>query len=331
MSCYSVRPNTNIFTVYTGLTASGYDLAQPDQGELIHNVIRRIMDYRWPQRVLDYFRMARTDTCEVNPYWPRAFLLAFSSLHLSGPPSYEYTNPGEIIQRILEQDINPADKQPDTISWLMELPEVYAIIQSQPVFSKIWELFPNALDTDQCEQEVHRALSSIVHHIAVDADQFPEIIVVPNPLQSPEVTDFVAVDGVLYVIGSHPDSSSIIHEVLHHIFESTLRSCRELIDLSFYLFAPVRDEMIRLQYAWADDLPSWYRVFEENLVRATVIWIMHQDDLCAAMEAADYQHSFGFIYVPIITKYLTENEAVLRNLTSFIGECLRECDRYNSQ
>jgi len=212
----------------------------------------------------------------------------------------------------------------------MGLPEIYTIIRSQPVFSKIWELFLRALDTNQCEQEAHRALSSVMRYVQVEPEQLPHIIVVPNPLQSPEATDFVAMDGVLYVIAARPDSSSIIHEVLHHVFEPALQSCRELVGHFFHLFAPVRDEMIRLQYAWANDLPSWYRVFEESLVRATVIWILHQDDPCAVMKTANHQHSFGFTYVPIIARHLMENEAALKNLTSFIEECLQECDKYNS-
>lgn len=315
---YSIHPDVNIFTVYTGLTASGYDLAR---SETIYNVIRRILDHQWPQRVLDYFRRARNNNLGINPYWPRAYLLAFSSLYISDPLSYT----SQVTKRIEEMDINPSDKGSDTISWLMELPEVCAIVRGQSVFDYVWEFFLNSLDISQYEQEAFKALSSVMNHIEVKPEQLPEIIIVPNPLQSPEITDFVDINDILYVISSQPDSSSIIHEVLHRVFSPFLQSCREIIRRFFYLFEPVRDRMINIQYAWTDDLPSWNRVFEENLVRATVIWIVYQDDQYAMRKAADYQSSFGFIYIPTIVKQLMKRRMLLEDFTSFIEECLWEC------
>ena len=326
--CYSVRPNINIFAVYVGLTASGYNLAHFSSDEPIHDVIRSIIDSQWSQRVLDYFQEAQTKTCEVNPYWPRAFLLALSSLYFSGPPGYKYMSPRQVTKHIENLDmINPADKQADTINWLMELPEVYAIIRSQPVFDKIWSLFLRTLNISQYEKETSEAISSIVEQVGVTLSQLPRIIIVPNPLQAPQVTDSVTVNGGVYVIKAQPDTSSIAHEVLHQLFGPGLEACRKTISVFHHFLAPVRDEMIRWQYAWDDDILSWNRVFEENLMRAAEIWIGYQGNPSAAGEAADFQASPGFIYVPIILRHLMTKWSGLKDFTSFVEECLRACEK----
>jgi len=328
ISRYSVRPNINIFAVYVGLTASGYDLARFSSVDPGHDVIRKITDAQWPQRVMNYFKEARTKICEVNPYWPRAFLLALSSLYLSGPPGYKYMDAHQVTKHIEILDmINPADKQPDTISWLMELPEVYAILRAQPAFDKIWGLFLSTLNISQCEEEVAKAISSIVEQIRVIPSQLSRITIIPNPLQAPQVTDFVTMNGEVYVIKAQPDASSIAHEVLHQLFGPGLKACRTTINRFRHLLTPILDKMIRWQYAWDDGLFSWNRVFEENLMRAAEIWIGYRGNPGDAREAADFQACLGFIYVPIILRQLTTEWSGLKDFTSFIEECLQACNK----
>jgi hypothetical protein len=327
MSYHKVYPNVNIFTVYVGLTASGYDMAQYSSNDPMYDVTLKIQDFQWSQQILDYFRIARTNTCEVNPYWPRAYLLAFSSLYISDDPEYRYTDPDGVVKRIEElKMINPADKQPDTLNWLMELPSVYTIIRSQRIFEDIWNLYLETINVGQYEKEAFEAISSIVNQVGVTPNQLPRIIIVPNPLQAMEVTDFAMANGNVYVIKAQPDSSSIIHEILHYLFEPILESCDTMIERFHHLLTPVLDKMIRLQYAWADDLPSWNRVFEENLMRSATIWITYRNDPNVAHEIADHDTDYGFVYVPIILRQFIEKWSDLANFEPFIQECLQACE-----
>lgn len=62
MSNNSISRNKNIFTVYVGLTAAGYDLAKTPENKLIHDAITEV---RWAEDILHYYGKARTYTCEV--------------------------------------------------------------------------------------------------------------------------------------------------------------------------------------------------------------------------------------------------------------------------
>lgn len=86
MRHYSVKTNKNIFTVFVGLTASGYNLAENSFDRDIINSIREI---EYDEDIIVYFKKARTSTCELNPYWPKAFFLSLASLFTTEKTPYK--------------------------------------------------------------------------------------------------------------------------------------------------------------------------------------------------------------------------------------------------
>lgn len=76
-----VKISKTLFATYVGLTASGYDMADCSDREigLIIDSIRKAV---WPDDVIIYFSKARTDRCEVNPYWSKASMLSGASLRI---------------------------------------------------------------------------------------------------------------------------------------------------------------------------------------------------------------------------------------------------------
>jgi hypothetical protein len=86
---FGVSLSRPVFTLYTGLTASGYDLAAkyaPPDG-MLSALIQDIRAKAWPEDALAYFRKARLLCQGVNPYWPRAAMLLKAAFHLdrNGP------------------------------------------------------------------------------------------------------------------------------------------------------------------------------------------------------------------------------------------------------
>ena len=140
-SCY-VRASKQVFTVYVGLTASGYDLARASGGQAVRQLVQAIRDADWPEQVVTYFRQARTGRCAVNPYWPRAFLLTLASLYLPESGPYRYADPDLVSRHIQELDaLGPADMGSDTIQWVLELPDVYEVLWAQPILPRLWNLY----------------------------------------------------------------------------------------------------------------------------------------------------------------------------------------------
>ncbi|HON41819.1 MAG TPA: hypothetical protein PLM74_01645 [Bacillota bacterium] len=128
-----------------------------------------------------------------------------------------------------------------------------------------------------------------------------------------------------HLILARPDSGSIVHEVLHSLFAQALECVRPAVDEGNALYAPVRDSMIRMGYAWDDSPASWRRVWEESLVRATAIWAECGDCPAEVARAAAGHASMGFIYVPKLLQCFAGSCSGLNDVAGFILECLKVC------
>lgn len=80
---FSVELRKNVFAVYAGLIASGYDLFSIVAEDPVFDVIAEIRRIPWPQFITEYFARARKDGLGVNPYWPRAAMLLTASFYTS--------------------------------------------------------------------------------------------------------------------------------------------------------------------------------------------------------------------------------------------------------
>ena len=317
MSSSFVHPSKQIFSIYAGLTAAGYDMASPSQ------LVSAIRDANWPDDVLTYFGEARTGGCEVNPYWPRAFLLALASLYLPESPPYRYPDPLVVTRHIESLDsVSPDDTDEDTVALILELPEVYDLLQRQPVLEKLWDLHDGSIDLIRCERVVSEAASEVVERMGVAREDLPRIIVIPNPLQAPEQTDFVTLDDSVYLIKAWPDASSCIHEMLHNLLSPALALAGGEIRKSAHLLRPIFDDMVRLAYAWDESQESWQRVFEEHFIRAAEIWVSCQDN-SESSKHATMNAELGFHYVPAMVRQFQTCWSGMEKAEGFIGLCLR--------
>lgn len=61
-----------ISAIYYGLLQAGYDFYIPERSA---EHIRHIMKYRNRKHQDTFFSGAKQDTCDVYPYWPRAFMM----------------------------------------------------------------------------------------------------------------------------------------------------------------------------------------------------------------------------------------------------------------
>ena len=328
MSTCLSRASKQVFGVYLGLTASGYDLARPSRSQCLCQLIQGIKASDWPRHVLAYFRKARTDSCAVNPYWPRAFLLSLASLYLPESPPYQYSDPG-ILERHIEglDAVSPADKRADTIRWVLQLPDIYQNLWAQSVTDRLWTGYEGLINLGQAEKVAVDAAALVVRRTGIAPGRLPGIVVHPNPLQAPEVTAAVAIAESIYIIASEPDLASCIHEMLHHLLSPALALARGIIREFAYLLEPLREDMLRLGYAWDDKEQSWHRVFEEHVIRAAQIWITCGEDPESAERAAADQVRYGFRYVPAITRCFRLHWSGIDSAEDFVTHCLHACQK----
>jgi hypothetical protein len=326
MPNYSTFISRQVFGVYAGLTASGYDMARPLPGGSVQQLIKAIRHAAWPAEVTAYFRKARTDVCTVNPYWPGAFLLTLAALYLPESPPYGFRDPNLVSRHIEALDaVSPADKSQGTIHWVLALPTVYTLLWAHTGVGRLWHLYEQSIDLLECEAVAREAVSLVQKRLGAASDELPHMVITPNPLQAPEQTDYATVNGKVYVIEAGPHVTSCAHEMLHHVLSPTLESSRSAISEFKYLLGPIREQMLSLRYAWDNTEESWQRVFAEQFTRAAEVWVIHGDDPESAERAAARHADCGFRYVPAMMRLFRSSWSGIENIDSFVVQCLRAC------
>lgn len=305
-------------------------------------VAARIASITWPKDLIAYFRQARHEGCELNPYWPRAFLLVAAGLRTSESQDWDWdcSDPHDIVRGICSLPVNPVHKENATMDWIMSLPLQFRSISGHPSSSALWKAYLDALSPKlaQYEEAMLQAARAVSTRLGIHERQLPEMILVPNPLQAPQIADAVGVGERVFLIMAEPEPESVVHEMLHHLMAPGLKAAEASIDRAYALWKPVRDDMIRIGYAWDDSVESWRRVFEENLVRAATIWVGLQSEpgagtdsagLCGGYQKAGSmareQAGFGFLYVPVLLDMLLASWRGIENADTFICDCLRAC------
>lgn len=315
-----------IFTIYVGLIASGYDMMDTQVSPGIADLVQAIRTMQLPDKVLEYFRRASSAKCKVNPYWPNAYLLTVASFHISESEPYQYLNSSLLNEQIFMLDsVSLSDKDNATMQWISELPAAYAAIVANNAFGKLWAMYQDCIDLSRCESIIQDAISAIVKLIGLAQNDLPGLTIIPNPLQAPELTDTVSLEDRVYLIKAVPDKSSCIHELLHNMFSPILSSNRELVTGYSDLLKGVHKEMLQLRYAWDESEDSWFRVFEEHIVRAAEIWVNYDNDIAGANIAAAQQTALGFKYIPLITKEFQMRWRGRSSAVQFIARCLDLC------
>lgn len=328
---FKVRLSKSVFILYTGLTASGYDLASSTADDPMMSLIDAIKYHTWASAAVSYFREARLEGGGVNPYWPRAAMLLNASFYLSDNPAEGYTDQEEVFGTVARFPTDAANKDTETASWIREFPRMRRLIEDDPAFPILWGRFCDAVDAERLrpfEDAAQRAVTCITSGLGAHAEAISDFVVVPNPLQAPQIADFVRKDGILFAVIASPRPLSIAHELLHSIFEKALAQERDTIVGYRRLFAPnMVEAMVKMQYAWDSGDESWLRVFEESLVRAATIWMKGRNTPGEPNRLATLEAGVGFAYVPALVRSFEEKWNGPKDMRAFISSCLSTLDR----
>lgn len=123
-------PHRGIFSVYLGLIASGYDLANPIRAGKIRD---RIRAGKWGQQTRKYFDFARINDGRINLYWPRASMLTSVSLLVDQCPM-------KVIPKTIQahlstmKNIAPQDVDDHVINWAAGLIEQTELLRGAHIY-----------------------------------------------------------------------------------------------------------------------------------------------------------------------------------------------------
>jgi len=318
-----IKISINVFTVYVGLVASGYEFSYDKElSEKIRNV-------KWDSAAVEYFRKARTLYCDVNPYWPRASMLVSASLFLNESDEIEYTDYKKFKEKTDNlSNIDPKEKEEDTKLWLLQLPTYYSLIRKNEEFNDLWVHYVKKIesDTPYFMEIINEAKRRVISKFKITESELPDMELIPNILGMLHNADFERIDDIIYVVSAQPDILTIVHEYLHNILGHGIKDNIKSIENYVHLLNPVFDRMLSYKYAWGKDTQSWARVFEENLIRAATIWVNEPDE-SKAIQQSIKQENGGFAYVPVLLDQFNNNWCGINGISMFIDCCLKACEQ----
>ena len=271
-----------ISAVYYGLLQSGYDFYAPERSA---GHIRDIGAYRGRELSNAFFSGARQNTCEVYPYWPRAFIMESASFFLNDSNT-GFRDFGTLRRKILSAgNISERERDESLWKWLEGFPRAVASVLSDGSFAGYleWER-----EWIAGQERIHRGEVSLIRECLETCtgryhSPVREIRVCLNPIKCVYSSDYHLADGCFIFSSGAFRADSIIHEFLHHVVHPAVEERKAMI----LKRRPVNEQLDDSYYLSGDDC-GVLNAFEETVVRSLTEEVMkgkYPGDLSAYLES----------------------------------------------
>jgi hypothetical protein len=317
----TVELNQALFTVYVGLTKSGYDLADKNDKDIV-GLCRRVREMDCHQEILNYFAFAKSNCNRLNPYWPRGSILAAASLFISSTKFPEYETFNDFLQ--FERSVTNFSREElndDVIGWLRELPVYIDLITGNDAFPAIWAEYQKIIYSrlENYNKILEKADKTIQDFYMGTLPEKQNIIFSPNLLQSPFIADFITKKGTLVVIKTFPDMLSILHEFLHSEIKPFRGYFTEFIRVHNVDIIGNYSKLSASGYMWNKSEESFINILEESFVRGLSVAMTVNASKSESIDAyINSDVNSGFILVHAITRNAVDKTPNHTDLENFI-------------
>ena len=265
-----------ISAIYYGLLQSGYDFYSIERSS---EHVNALMKFTSKGTASDFFAGTRQQTCEVYPYWPRAFILEAATFFLNDSRT-AYRDMEGLKRRILSTG-NITDRERDSSlwEWLEGFPEALRCVLADTGFSGYmeWEKKWTARQNDVCREELEQIRRCLEICTGRYDSPVKEIRICVNPIKCVYSSDY-HLDGDRFVFTSGAfQAGSVIHEFLHHVLHPVVEAQKAEI----FAKRP-EDKQIDESYYQDGSDSGILNAFEETAVRSLTEDIMrdeYPDDL----------------------------------------------------
>ncbi len=168
--------------------------------------------------------------------------------------------PAAVLKAIKEFPVDESQKDDETVNWVKGYPRVHVAFESHPDMVLLWDWYQSVMGPSRLkpfEAAAADALSALALALGIETDVkadtgtdiktstetyietgikigikgvgLPYLNVIPNPLQSPMLADFVHKDDAVHAIVAEPRLTSVVHELLHGVLADALRDSRAAV------------------------------------------------------------------------------------------------------
>ncbi len=207
-----------VSAIYYALLQSGYEFYSLEKDP---NLIAKIEEFRKEKYDLDtsFFYNVRQDTCEVYPYWPRAFTLETATFHLRKKSCnfFDFNS----YKKSVMSSMNIADRErnEDFWVWVRDFPSALKRVTESNDFKayleweELWISQQNNLWESNL-QNIQKVLDICLQHYY---SPVKNLIIILNPIKCTYSSDYFRNGNDLYFILGSFRIESIIHEYLHQV------------------------------------------------------------------------------------------------------------------
>ena len=258
-----------ISAVYYGLLQSGYDFYTYERSA---EHIKKLQSFCNPDISSPFFSETRQNTCDVYPYWPRAFILETATFFLNDSIS-DFRNLGVLRQKIMAfGNISQKERDDPLWNWLADFPQELDSVLSDNSFAEYLEWEGKWISA---QKAIYRDELRIIRNcLETCTDRYHSpvrrIQICINPIKCVYSSDyhllgdcFVFSSGVLRV-------DSVIHEFLHHVVHPFVERQKTFVSE----YKPVNHQ-IDQSYYLSDSDAGLINAFEETVVRSLTEEIMN--------------------------------------------------------
>lgn len=264
-----------ISAIYYGLLQSGYNFYTPERSA---EHIRHIETYKSLEHSDVFFFGAKQDTCEVYPYWPRAFILELASFFLSDSIT-NFLDFDMLQRKILSAgNISARERDESLWNWLDSFPQAIASVFSDSSFTRYleWEKEWIIKQGIIHQEEIYLICECLETCISRYHSTVQEIQICLNPIKCVYSSDYhLTTDCFIFSSGAFR-TDSIIHEFLHHVVHPYVDERGALILGD----KPVNKQLDESYYLAGTD-SEIINAFEETVVRyiSLTVFLTFQSDV----------------------------------------------------
>ena len=270
-----------ISAIYYGLLQSGYTFYTFERSA---EHIRRLKAFCKHGLSSVFFQRTKQYTCDVYPYWPRAFIIEAATFFLNDSNN-SFRNPESFRQKIMSAG-NIAEKERDDSlwNWLCDFPQALVSVLSDGSFSEYLEWEKNWLSEQEAvySEEIDSVRKCLDICTGLYHSPVQKIQICINPIKCVYSSDYHLLGDCFVFTSGALRADSVIHEYLHHVVHPFVERRKALVLKN----KPINSQIDRSYYLSENDA-GLITAFEETAVRALTEEIMkgkYPEDLSAYLD-----------------------------------------------
>lgn len=217
-----------ISALYYGLLQCGYSYYSLERD---YELIKKIKSFIGYSNMSDFWSGVRRESCEVYPYWPRAYMLEAAAFYIDVNLNY-FIDFSEYRKCILDMtNIESKERDEDFWTWINGFPSALSRVMKSSEFLTYfdWEQKWIAEQNELYSQELQILQKNVITCVEKYHTPINHVRVILSPIKCVYSSDYHIFRDSFVITSGRFDLKSILHELLHQVVHPVVLKQQEII------------------------------------------------------------------------------------------------------